>query len=245
MLPSKRFIRFASVCCFLSVVTTLGIHVLFPEPSGDFEERIKLYQNSIYILNRWWIIAHCLLVLVAMWGFALIQLPKAPGFIGLGFLCFAVFAVAEITRQMFVLFYINNLREQYELVADVVQKQNIKSRLMYAGALTSPLFGVFILFFALGNFNYGLSLWKAQDFGKFISVILLVWAAGTFSALGNSFWKSPTLDKIIEVYNLHSNLQSELFLLYGFGKKQVVSKTEVYYSSSSSWHSYSFSSNWS
>ena len=132
MQPTNHFIRFASICCFVSVITTLGIHIYFPEPPADFEQRAVLHKNTLYILNRWWVIVHCLLVIVAMWGFALLQWKNAPGSVGLGFLFFAVFVIAEITRQMFVLFYMNELREQYAVAADVTTKQNIRQLLTYA-----------------------------------------------------------------------------------------------------------------
>jgi hypothetical protein len=107
MIIQKNFLRFASVCCFITVITTLGIHAFFPNPPANFEERLLLFRNKTYLINRWWVIIHCILVIVAMWGFALVQLKKTPGLTGLGFLFFCVFGIAEITRQMMVLFYIN------------------------------------------------------------------------------------------------------------------------------------------
>jgi hypothetical protein len=201
MLVQYSFLRLAAVCCFLSVVTTLGIHLFFPAPPADFEQRAMLHKDSVYLLNRWWVITHCLLVIVSMWGFALVQFRKAPGFTGLGFLFLAVFALAEITRQLFVLFYINDLREQYAAVTDATGRQNLRTLLTYAGLLTAPLFGLFVLAFALGNLFYGLSLWNESGLGKWLSVLLVVWAAGTFTAFGNSFWKIEAVNKAIEVYS--------------------------------------------
>ena len=201
MFIHKSFIRFASVCCLLTVVTTLGIHAFFPDPPSGFEERILLFRDKIYLLNRWWVIAHCLLVIVSMWGFALLQMKKAPGFTGLGFLYFAVFAIIEITRQMFVLFYMNELRQQYFFATDPAIKEGLKITLSNAGLLTAPLFSVFILTFGLGNLCYGLSLSWNQGFDKILSVLLIIWSVGTFTAFGNNFWKLPAIDQFIEKYN--------------------------------------------
>lgn len=201
MFIQKRFIRFASICCFLTVVTTLGIHLFFPDPPAGFEERILLFRDKTYLLNRWWVIAHCLLVIVSMWGFTMLQMKKAAGLAGLGFLFFAVFAIAEITRQMFVFFYINELRQQYLFAADPAIKEGIKITLSNAGLLTAPLFGVFILMFGLGNLCYGLSLSWDQRFSKILSVLLIIWSIGSFVALGNDFWKIPAIDQFIEKYN--------------------------------------------
>ena len=201
MFIQKRFIRFAAFCCFLTVITTVGIHRFFPDPPSGFEERLLLYRDKTYLLNRWWVIAHCLLVIISMWGFAILQMKKAPGFTGLGFLFFVVFAIMEITRQMFVLFYMNELRQQYLLGVDPAIKEGIKISLSSAGQLTAPLFGVFILMFGLGNLCYGLSLRWDQPFNKILSVLLIVWSIGSFLALCNNFWKLPAIDQFIEKYN--------------------------------------------
>ena len=66
MIIQKNFIRFASVCCFITVITTLGIHAYFPNPPASFEDRLLLFRNKMYLINRWWVIIHCLLVIVAM-----------------------------------------------------------------------------------------------------------------------------------------------------------------------------------
>ncbi|MBC7946644.1 MAG: hypothetical protein H7Y42_02110 [Chitinophagaceae bacterium] len=201
MLIQKRFIRFTAICCFLSVITTLGIHLYFPDPPSEFEKRLLLFRDSTYILNRWWVIAHCLLVIVAMWGFALIQWKKSPGLTGLGYLGFVVFGIAEITRQMFVLFYMNEMREQYFLSADPTVRNSLRIGLETAGLLSSPLFGLFFLMFGLGNLCYGLSLLGEKGFSKVISVFLLTWGVTTLIAFGNIFWEFPVIARVIEVYN--------------------------------------------
>jgi hypothetical protein len=201
MIVSSPFLRFASVCCFITIVTTLGIHLYFTDPPADFEQRILLFRDKTYLLNRWWVIAHCLLVIVSMWGFALIRIKKAPGFIGIGFVFFVVFGIAEITRQMYVLFYLNELREQYSLAADPVIKGGLKQTISSAGLLGAPLFGLFIFTFGLGNLSYGISLFNGKGFDKILSISLMLWAAGNFLALGNSFWQSRSLDSFIEKYS--------------------------------------------
>lgn len=201
MLLQQPFIRFTSFCCFITVITTLGIHLFFPDPPAGFEERVQLFRNKTYLLNRWWVIAHCLLVIISMWGFALLRIRKSPGFTGLGFLFFCVFSITEITRQMFVLFYTNGLREQYVLASDPALQEAIKTSLTNAGLLTAPLFGVFILMFGLGNLCYGFSLYKEKGFSKLLSILLIIWGIGSLTALGNNFWNAAVVDQIIEKYN--------------------------------------------
>ena len=79
-MPAHRnFIRFAAICCFASVITTLGIHLFFPDPPESFEERVLLFQNTTYLINRWWVIIHCLLVIISMWGFGMLQIKTSMG----------------------------------------------------------------------------------------------------------------------------------------------------------------------
>src|SRR5688572_8339055 len=201
MVIQKNFIRFASICCFITVITTLGIHAYFPDPPAGFEERILLFRNTTYLVNRWWVVAHCLLVIVAMWGFALLLFKKTPGLAGLGFLFYCVFGIAEITRQMMVLFYTNVLREQYYTATDAAIKEGLKITLASAGQLTAPLFGVFILMFGLGSLCYGLSLIKTKGFSKLLAIMLIISGIVSFLMLGNNFWKIPAIDNAIEKYS--------------------------------------------
>jgi hypothetical protein len=197
----QKFLRFSAICCFLSVLTTLGIHLYFPDPPTDFDSRVQLYHNKIYLLNRWWVIVHCLLVLISMWGFTLVQFKKAAGFAGLGFVFLTVFAFAEISRQLYVLFYINELREQYVFSTDPVARENLKLSMNSASLMTAPFFGLFILSFGLGNLCFGLSLQGDNKFDKILSTLLLTWGCCTLIVFGNSFWENQTINRIAEHYN--------------------------------------------
>ena len=92
---SPHFIRFAAVCCLLTVLTTLGIHLDFSTAPTAFEERVFLFRDTAYLFKCWWIITHCLLVIVATWGFALVQFRQSPGLVGLGLLFVVVFGITE------------------------------------------------------------------------------------------------------------------------------------------------------
>ena len=160
-----------------------------------------MFRDKIYMLNRWWVIAHCLLVIFSMWGMALLLIKKSPGFAPLGFLFIAVFGLAEITKQMYVLFYINGLREQYSLASDFAVKEVLKNTLTHAGILSAPLYGLFVFTFGIGNLFFGFSLFHEKSFSKMLSILLMIWAIGNFSAFGNEFWRSATLNAFLENYS--------------------------------------------
>lgn len=195
------FLKITAACGFLSIITTLGIHLFFPPVPADFESRALLFQSSMYLFNRWWIIIHCLLVLVAMWGFYLIQRDKKQEWAGLGFLFFGVFAVVEIFRQFLVLFYLNGLRANYVAETDMAIKGLLKNDINNFALFSVSFFGLFVFAFGLGNLCYGLSLWGEKRFGKILSWLLILWSLGSMLALSNEFLKSELLAKGIETYN--------------------------------------------
>ena len=199
----KSFLLFAVVCCFLSVVTTLGIHSnLFDLGTLSPEARLRLFENSTYLAKRFWIIAHCLFVLFSMLGFLLIQFRKSPGFTLAGFVFFAVFAFTEIFRQMFVLFYLNNLRRSFLETDDSSVQEMITANMEHASLIGYALFGLFIVAFALGNLCYGLSLMKNSNLDRFLGYLLLIWGTGNLLAFGNEFWQSDPLRKFIEYFSI-------------------------------------------
>ena len=195
------FLKITAACGFLSIITTLGIHLFFPPVPADFESRALLFQSSMYLFNRWWIIIHCLLVLVAMWGFYLIQRDKKQEWAGLGFLFFGVFAVVEIFRQFLVLFYLNGLRANYVAETDMTIKGLLKNDINNFALFSVSFFGLFVFAFGHGNLCYGLSLWGEKRFGKILSWLLILWSLGSMLALSNEFLKSELLAKGIETYN--------------------------------------------
>lgn len=197
----KRFTLLAAICCLLSVITTLGIHGYFSYGSPTFEESLQFYQNKTYLINRWWVIVHCLLVVIAMWGFAILRFKKSPGYAGLGFLFFAVFSITEIFRQLLVLFYLNGLRERYLSAGDELQpliRQSIENFTL----ISYSLFGLFIVAFALGNLFYGLSLLREKGWDRVLAWLLLVWFAGTILGFFNVFWEIKWLSSFLDLFSL-------------------------------------------
>lgn len=198
---TNSFLKFTAICGFLSIITTLGIHLYFPDFSPDFNERLLLFKNNIYLINRWWVIVHCLLVLFSLWGFYLIQHNKSPGFTGLGMMFFAIFSFTEIARQVFVLFYLNGLRIKYLNTENPVIREILKTDIENFSLLSNSLFGLFILAFGLGNLFYGLSLWKENGFGKLLCWLFIIWSAGNFTALTIEFIPNSFADKILGIYS--------------------------------------------
>ncbi len=192
----------AVVTCLLSVVTTIGIHSkLFDFGSLSKIESINLFENKHYLFFRFWIIFHCVFVLISMAGVRLILHKTATGFGGLGFVFFTVFAFTEIFRQMYVLFYINGLRKSYWAIKGAEQAlvlSNIDTALLFGYAL----FGLFICCFALGNISFGLAIWGNHIRDKVFSTLLIFWGIVGLLAFCNEFWAAKALGTALEKCNL-------------------------------------------
>ncbi len=199
----KWFLIVAIACCLLSVITTLGIHsTLFDLGELSFDERLRVFENPTYMANRFWVIVHCLFALISMLGFLLIQYRKSPGFTLLGFAFFVVFVFTEIFRQMFVLFYLNNLRRAYLESNDSAVQEMIRINMEHASLVGYALFGLFIVAFALGNICYGISLLGGKKIDKILAYLMLIWGLGSLSAFGNEFWQSESLGIFIEYFSI-------------------------------------------
>jgi hypothetical protein len=201
MHSTQNFLRFAALCSFATVITTLGIHLVFNFDTTSFDERAMLYQNPLYLFNRWWVIAHCILALVAMWGVYTVQRQYSPAWSGLGLVFFIGFAFTEIVRQILVLFYLNGLRKQYLSATETLAKELLKSNIEAFALFSAALFGVFILAFAMSNLLFGLSLVGGDKFDSILSGLLMLWAFGSIVAFGNYFWKIPQINSGLEIWN--------------------------------------------
>lgn len=207
-----KFTKIAAIASFLTVITTLGIHAFFPNFSPEFDNRLLLYKNPIYTLNRWWIIVHCVLVLLAMWGLFEVYKTKHPSWLGFGLVFYAVFAIAEILRQFLILFYLNGLRIKYLNSANEGVKTMLKLDIENFTLLGDSLFGLFIFAFGLGNLCFGLVLFKENKLAKILGAMLIFWSIMNFTALILEFYPSEISGKIIGLLSLSFQPYVRLFI---------------------------------
>ncbi len=201
-MPLRRnhdlFLRFSGWALILTAVTTLVAH-LVDFPTSSYDEKIQLFQNWGYILRNDAIILHCVLVIVSMYGFGLLEFENSPGWIGIGFFCFVVFGLAEIVRMTTANVVVNGLREQYYLSDDTVVRESIAFILDSVWPLVGEeLFLIFILAFSLGCLFYGVAFRERH----WIGWVLIVWGAVNLFAFANSFWRIRSLDAVIEIFSI-------------------------------------------
>lgn len=197
----RNFILFSATCCLLTALSTIAIHS-FPYVEMSFEERIMLYKSSTYISQKLVIIVHCLLVIVSMLGFAIIEKQSSFPLVKLGFLFYVIFAITEIVRQVLCLFYLNGLRKQYA-TSNVAEKEILKVSIDNFNNINFSLYTIFIIAFGIATLCYGLSLIKTKKpiIDRWLGALLLLWGLGTFIAFTNVFVQNSGVSVFVNVLN--------------------------------------------
>ena len=158
---SPKFLRFAAVCAAITALTTLAIH-LMPHlwaDVGTFEKQLDLRNRGLYLTRLWIVLIHCLLVVVSMYAVCLLSVRAQPGWAGLGFLAFFVFALTEIFRTSLALFALNRTwRTRYAANPDPEARGSIRAMIEAFSGVNDALFFIFIVAFFLGLLCYGVAL---------------------------------------------------------------------------------------
>lgn len=163
---------------------------------------MRLFENTTYMTLRFWVILHCLFVLFSMAGIFVVTYKRKLGFATLGLIHIAVFAFAEIFRQMMVLFQLNNLRRSYLETSDELLQQMIQSNMESVSLLGYALFGLFIVSFALGCLFFGISILSNDKFDRLLGYLMIVWGIGNLLAFVNEFLFLDFLQLFIEYFSL-------------------------------------------
>lgn len=178
---ASGFFRFAAVCALLSAVTTFGVH-LIPVPGGplSLDAQVALHKNTLYLARLWVVLLHIFLVTASLWGVAAAKLHVRAGLMGLGFLGYLLFAIAELARTSFVLFALNRgWRAQYAAAAnDASVQDSLRPLLLGYLPLSNAFFFLLILGFLIGNLFYGIAFLSSieRPLDRVLGVALLIWA---------------------------------------------------------------------
>ncbi len=195
----KNGLIFFAVCAFLVVITTIGIHSdIFVIDTDFYEDKVAMYKSFWYNMEKWWIIVHCMLVLITMWGIRQLKHHRSTLWFGLGFFFYAVFSFTEIARQFLGLFYANNLKIKLELEQVAEAQAHLLAQIDGYSYISYALFGLFIFAFSIGNLFYGIGFLRETEWDKILGLLLLVWGIIGLLTLGNEFWNISWLNRVIE-----------------------------------------------
>ena len=176
---SANLVRVASICAFLTVLTTMGVHWLprLWENANSFEAQVQLQHNAIYIGQRWIVLVHCLLVVLSMAPIPVLLHGSARLVAMFGFGGYIMFAFVEMLRTSLSIFAVNRAwRSGYELANDDSVRAPFRSAIETFSGVNDALFFLFFTAFALGLFCYGLALLQTSGVDRQIAFLFLIWA---------------------------------------------------------------------
>ncbi len=200
----------AATCALLSVVTTVGIHAFISGPS-TFEESLEVYKTPYYIFSKWWVILHCLFVVIAVYGLSVCLSRSA--FSRLGLVFYTAFGFAEVFRMLLALHYLGTLRDSY-LAADPSTQAVIRVSLDSFFGISSTLFAAFTLFILLGNLFIGIAALSGVGMFRYLGYALLIWAFVLCLSLINIYLNNGFVESTIHYFSL--TIQPVIRLLIAF-----------------------------
>lgn len=192
----RKYIYFAAVCTLITACTTVIIHFI-SFPSGNFEETVLMHNNSSYLLFKWIILFHCLMVLFSMLGVSLIIFQYSKAMAILGFLFFNLFVFAEWQRTLNDLWYINGLRMKYTNAIDENLKTWLRYEIQHNNYQSNVQFLLFTIGITFGNAINALALLFKKGKDRFLGIGLMIWALFTSCAFIYDFipvaWMEPVI----------------------------------------------------
>lgn len=194
----RLLIATAAICALLSVITTIGIHGFITGPA-TFEEALHLYKTSYYIFSKWWVIFHCLFVVISMYGISMCVPDSAFSRLGLTF--YVAFGLTEIFRMLLVLHYLRVIRDRY-LTADAALQEIIRVNVDAFAGISETLFTAFTLFILLGNLFTGIAALSATGLIRWVGYALFVWTFVLILSLFNVYFNNPSIDLVINYFSL-------------------------------------------
>lgn len=193
----RKYIYFSAVCALISAFTTVIIHFI-SFPSGSFDETVLLYKNNTYLLFKWTILVHCLMVLFSMSGVSIVVFQYSKTLAMLSFLFFSLFVFAEWERTLNDLWYINGLRKNYSTATDENLKTWLRYEMQYNNFQSNVKFLLFTIGFTLGNAVNGFLLVMKKSWDRYLGIGLLLWAFFTSCSFIYDFmpvvWMEPVIN---------------------------------------------------
>jgi hypothetical protein len=191
----------SAVCAFLSVVTTIGIHSFIKGPA-TFEESLVMYKTGYYLFTKWWVIFHCLFVILSIYGLTHYLNERRNPFASAGFTFYAIFGVLEIIRMLLVIHYLGALRDAYLSTNDESVKALMKLSMDSFAGIGNALFAAFTIAILLGNLFTGLACLGDSKSVRYLGVGLIIWCGVLFLSIINEYLNNAGINSFMEVFSL-------------------------------------------
>jgi len=168
------FLKMTAICSFLGALTTILL-IFLPNPeASDFESRVLLHDNTLYLSKLWILFIHPQVNLLGALGIAYLLFKKYPLQIVFGTLFLLVWAYTEMSQQALLIDTLNQIwRPGYQHADDEVSKQMFTTLIKAANGISDSKYFLVIYGFGIGSFLYGLALVNEKRLGKWIGISLL------------------------------------------------------------------------
>jgi hypothetical protein len=197
-LVSPVFVKVASICAMLTVLTTIAVHWL-PDlwsSATTFESRVQLRHNAIYTGRLWIVLIHCLLVVISMAAIPCLLNGAARLIALFGLAAYIMFAFVEMLRTSLAIFAVNrSWRTGYETSSDDIQKQTFRDALDAFAGVNDTLFFLFLVAFTVGLFCYGSALLLRSGINQGVGFLFLLWGVLNLPDLVSAIAGNEALDK--------------------------------------------------
>jgi hypothetical protein len=191
----------SALCAFLSVITTIGIHSFIKGPA-TFEESLVMYKTGYYLFTKWWVMFHCLFVILAIYGLTQYLNENKSPFAHAGFTFYTIFGILEIIRMLLVIHYLGPLRDSYLQTNDETIKSIIKMSIDNFAGIGSALFVAFTIFILLGNLFTGWACLNGTKIIRYLGIGLILWSGVLLFSLLNEYLNYDGITSFMEVFSL-------------------------------------------
>ncbi len=154
----SKFLMVSAVCSMLGALTT-GLLIFLPAAEVlDFESKVQLYQNKLYLTKLWILFFHPQFNTIASLGICVLLVKRYPLQIIPGTLFLLVWFYSEMSQQAFLIDALNQIWRPGYLEAEDEITQTINRTLIHgATGLSDSKYFLVIYGFGLGSLLYGLA----------------------------------------------------------------------------------------
>ncbi|MTI41313.1 hypothetical protein [Fulvivirga lutimaris] len=183
-----NFLKISAICSVLGAITT-ALLIFLPNPeASDFESRVLLYQNTLYLSKLWILFIHPQVNFIASLGIAFILFKKYPSRIVLGTLFLFIWALSEMSQQALLIDALNQMwRPGYIAAEDDISKNMFTTLMTAAGGISDSKYFLVIYGFGLGSLLYGLALQNIAGYAKWIGYSLIFIGILSLSSFGRYY----------------------------------------------------------
>ena len=172
----RKFFRAMAACAAVSALCVLVAQIAltgYPSPSSR-SEAILLYNDPVYVLQRWTILGQVVLMFLALWGVTLKSLRSAPGLIATGAVFFIFWQVLELIPRGVEMITLARIWAPRYAEADTAMRAGLETYFAVFADVSAGLGTVRRVVWMLGHLLFGLVLWRGRGLQRIVGALFLL-----------------------------------------------------------------------